>query len=474
MNNTLSAHRAAWLLVALAIALPQLALAETAVRLRTSVGDIFVNLTPDTAPNTVSNFLEYINNGDFVDSFFHDSQQLEGAPRTLTSGRFRWPDSGFSGITEVRTGPVVANEFNQSNTRGTIAMVRVAGITNSATNSWFVNVTDNGGDAPEGLDFVDGGATVFGSINAAGMDVIDAIAGLNVEDRGNDFESLPVLTQNAGSLRRDQVVLIESTSQFDTVTPPASAILPLSRVIPSTGVAGAFATLVNSSDTAAASCRLAPTTEVDADFAYRQTNPLDNVPFGDLNPVVDIGPNGLATFVFTFAPQSAFTATDIEFDFSCGNASESAAVTLGVNTFVLSSTTAPVGDVVALAGTLNNNGIIDISAASGAGAFVVATSNVGSGEQITVSANTGAASLPVELFVCPTVAVTGQCQQNPALSATENLLAGSAASYAVFAQLTQNDATIAFDPAVNRVFVEFRTADGALRGSTSVALRTVP
>ena len=76
-------------LLGLTIALPLQALADPSIRLRTTAGDIFVNLTPDAAPNTVRNFLEYIDNGDFIDSFFHDSQQADGAPRTLSAGRFR-------------------------------------------------------------------------------------------------------------------------------------------------------------------------------------------------------------------------------------------------------------------------------------------------------------------------------------------------------------------------------------------------
>jgi len=247
MNITTGARLAAGMLLKLGLGLaalaPQLALAESSIRVRTTVGDFFVNLTPDAAPATVSNFLEYIDNGDFTDSFFHDSQQVDGAPKTLTVGRFRWLAAGFSGVTDVRTGPVVANEFNQSNTRGTVAMVRVAGMPDSATNSWFVNVADNGGVAPDGTDFVDGGATVFGSINSAGMEVIDSIAALTVEDRGSDFPSLPVLTPDTITVTRDQVVLIESASQFEGISAPASAILPLSRAIRSTGVAGAFATI---------------------------------------------------------------------------------------------------------------------------------------------------------------------------------------------------------------------------------------
>src|SRR5262249_24120775 len=75
----------------------------------------------------------------------------------------------------------VANEFNQSNVRGTVAvpllsdppgsMDPCATDPNSGTSGWFVSVTDN-----SGLDC--GHFTVFGVVVAPGMTVVDAINGL--------------------------------------------------------------------------------------------------------------------------------------------------------------------------------------------------------------------------------------------------------------------------------------------------------
>lgn len=461
------------LFVCLLYLLPLSASADPSIRLRTSSGDVFINLTPTAAPGTVANFLEYIDNGDFINSFFHDSQQTGGLPKTISSGKFRWGPGNFNGITDVRIGPTIANEFNQSNARGTVAMTRIAGSADSATNSWFINVADNGGSAPTGLDFVDGGSTVFGTINAASMEVVDVIAALTVEDQGNDLPALPVLTPTVGSLFRNQVVRIESHDSFESISAPASAVLPLSRAISSVGVASGFATIANSANSVAASCRMRPSTSVPAEFSYRQTDPATNAPVGDLNPLLDIPAAGFVTLVFTLTPTTEFDATTIEFDYLCGNADAGAAVTAGVNTFALTSSATPIADIVAIAGTAENNGINDIPAGVDSGAFVVATSNLGSTETIIVSANTGGANLPVSLFLCPTNATTGQCQSDPAVTVTETQPGGGTTTYAVFAQLTQSGSTIAFEPAVNRAFVEFRTLGGALRGSTSVALRTV-
>ena len=148
----------------------------------------------------------------------------------------------------------------------------------------------------------------------------------------------------------------------------------------------------------------------------------------------------------------------------------------GVNTFDLTASNSPLADVVALAGTEESNGINDIPLSVRSGAFVVATFNLGAQEDITVAADTGDANLPLDLFVCPTDAATGLCLegQGPALSATRTMATNETGTFAVFAQLREGANSVAFDPTNNRAFVRFTNSAGALRGSTSVALRTTP
>lgn len=445
-----------------------------AIRLRTVLGDIFVTLTPDAAPQTVANFLAYFESGDYEDTFFHRSLPGgEGFNQLIAAGKFRYSAQAPNGIEEVPMRPPVVNEFNQSNRRGTIAMVLPDGEPNGATNAWFINVEDNGGSNPDGLDFLDGGATVFGTINAAGMEVVDAINAECTDEREGDFANLPVLPERGPEGSREELILITETEPFERVTAPVSAILPGSRSIGFDGIASAFATILNTSDQIAASCRIQPITDVPAVFEYFQTNPLTNRIIGDVNPPIDIEPNGFATVFFSFRPLNGFASTTIEFDFSCGNSTAAATPIVGVNTFQLAAIGMPGADIVAVALTAGGNGIVDIPADIGTGAFVAAISNVGGSETLEVTADAGEADLPTTFFICETNPATGACLSPPASSVTVTSDAGATATFAVFVRLLQTGTAIALDPAINRTFLRFRNESGDLRGSTSVAVRTV-
>ncbi|MGL5793456.1 MAG: peptidylprolyl isomerase, partial [Waterburya sp.] len=80
------------------------------------------------APATVTNFLNYVNDGDYVNSIIHRS-----VPGFIIQG------GGFTiedlDIETVSSDPPVVNEFNsqRSNTRGTIAMAKLGNNPNSAT-----------------------------------------------------------------------------------------------------------------------------------------------------------------------------------------------------------------------------------------------------------------------------------------------------------------------------------------------------
>lgn len=164
--------------------LPHIAIA-TNVILETPLGDVEIELFDDEAPVTVANFLKYINDGDYNNSFIHRS--VPGF--VIQGGGFTFTDGMFSA---VPTDPPIQNEFNRSNTRGTIAMARLSGNPDSATSQWFINLDDN-----TGLDTVDGGFTVFGKVAGDGMTVIDAIAALQTWDfsliLGVVYTNLPLI-----------------------------------------------------------------------------------------------------------------------------------------------------------------------------------------------------------------------------------------------------------------------------------------
>jgi cyclophilin family peptidyl-prolyl cis-trans isomerase len=143
--------------------------AETIVQFNTSLGLSFqVELFDSAAPLTVANFLNYVNDGDFANSIIH----RRAANFVLQGGGFTLNNNDE--VVQIPTNAPVVNEFNQSNRSGTIAMAKLGGDPDSATNQWFFNLADNGAN----LDNQNGGFTVFGQVLGNGMDIVDAIAAL--------------------------------------------------------------------------------------------------------------------------------------------------------------------------------------------------------------------------------------------------------------------------------------------------------
>ncbi|NLS97813.1 MAG: tandem-95 repeat protein [Planctomycetaceae bacterium] len=175
--------------------------------LNTNYGPIVVELFETDTPITVNNFLNYVNDGDYVNSFFHRSVEdfvIQGGGYSTDSTTFTDTDQ-FSDVPEDSQ---IQNEPGLHNVRGTIAMAKLTGLPHSATNQFFVNLTDNSSN----LDTQNGGFTVFGQI--LGMTTVDTIADLPItpastidttisaEDEAI-FSNLPLGTGN-------QLVVIQS------------------------------------------------------------------------------------------------------------------------------------------------------------------------------------------------------------------------------------------------------------------------
>lgn len=253
--------------------------------------------------------------------------------------------------------------------------------------------------------------------------------------------------------------------------PPSSlvsAILPASRSVQLGNAATAFATIINTASTTAPSCSIAPLGNVPVNFTYQTTNPTTNALTGTANTPIDIAAGAAQSFVVALAPTAALDPATVAFSFACGGASFAQPQT-GVNTLLLSSSLTPVPDIVALAATASNDGILHIPGAAGAGAFAVASVDVGAASAITVSANSGGVTLPLALNLCQTNPTTGQCLAPPAPSTTTTISSGATPTFAIFGTAS---GAILFDPANNRIFVQFADPNGVVRGSTSVAVRT--
>jgi len=100
----------------------------------------------------------------------------------------------------------------------------------------------------------------------------------------------------------------------------------------------------------------------------------------------------------------------------------------------------------------------------------VATVNVGVSGIIGASAHTGSALLlPVNIFLCETEPGTGQCTSAIDSTVLTTINANATPTFAIF---VQGNGNVPFDPAGNRVFVQFKDSSGITRGLTSVAVRT--
>ena len=148
------------------------------ITIKTSHGDIGVELFDDKAPITCENFRQYIAEGHFDETIFHRvipnfMIQGGGMDENLSSKKTRAP---------------IKNEANNglSNKRGTLAMART-GVVDSATSQFFINLRDNTFLDHGTRDF---GYAVFGQVSS-GMDVVDAIAGVRTGNRAG-HQDVPV------------------------------------------------------------------------------------------------------------------------------------------------------------------------------------------------------------------------------------------------------------------------------------------
>ncbi|MEN3111650.1 peptidylprolyl isomerase [Uliginosibacterium paludis] len=159
------------------------------VRVTTSLGAFTLELDPLKAPETVANFLRYVDDKHYDGTIFH-----RVIKDFMIQGGGMLPD-----MSEKPTRAPIRNEARNGlkNLRGSVAMART-GAPHSATSQFFVNTVDNSFlDAP-GQD--GWGYAVFGRV-VAGMDVVDKIRNVSTRSAGmyQDVPATPVVIQ---SMRR--------------------------------------------------------------------------------------------------------------------------------------------------------------------------------------------------------------------------------------------------------------------------------
>lgn len=143
------------------------------VTLQTSLGRVKLELSPDKAPNTVFNFLRYVNSGFYVGTLFHrvEPNFVVQAGGFTTGPTFKAPTAN----------PIPLETPNGlGNLRGTVAMARNS-TPNSATSQFYINLKDN-----PILDYASAsqpGYAVFGKVSE-GLAVVDTMATQPTTSRG--------------------------------------------------------------------------------------------------------------------------------------------------------------------------------------------------------------------------------------------------------------------------------------------------
>lgn len=186
----------------LALSLP---ISAQTVRFSTNLGNIDVNLLPDSAPGTVANFLKYANRKSYDSSFIHRSVRSF----IVQGGGYRYVNGS---VVQIPSDGAIKNEYKLSNARGTIAMAKLGSDPNSATTQWFFNLSDNSSN----LNNQNGGFTVFGRVaDSSSMSVVDRIAGLAIYNAGSPFDQLPLQNYNGSQVTASNLVMINSITVLE-------------------------------------------------------------------------------------------------------------------------------------------------------------------------------------------------------------------------------------------------------------------
>ncbi|MGE5863671.1 MAG: peptidylprolyl isomerase [Rhizobacter sp.] len=151
------------------------------VELQTNHGTIRIELDDAKAPESVRNFVSYVQKGHYDGTVFH--RVIKG---------FMIQGGGFEpGMKQKPTDAPIQNEASNGlkNAHYTLAMARTSA-PHSATAQFFINTTNNGfldfkSESPQGW-----GYAVFGKV-VAGTEVVDAIEGVKTTRKGG-HDDVPV------------------------------------------------------------------------------------------------------------------------------------------------------------------------------------------------------------------------------------------------------------------------------------------
>jgi hypothetical protein len=249
-----------------------------------------------------------------------------------------------------------------------------------------------------------------------------------------------------------------------------AAVTPVARVTVPNGTVTAFATILNVGQQTATSCSIASASGIGVNFSYSARNVTTGAPENP-NVPVDIPAGGRRDFLMTFTPTFNI-ATTIPLEFTCTNTLPAPSI-FGLNRFTIAATLTQQADLISIAATPTNDGIMNVPL-GGTGFAALAAVNIGATASIRAEVTPNpitvvGQTLPATITMCQTNPATGACITP--LSSIINFTSTANSTVTFSAFVTSDGTAIPFDPANTRLFVNF-TQDGLPAGSASVAVRT--
>lgn len=235
--------------------------------------------------------------------------------------------------------------------------------------------------------------------------------------------------------------------------------------------------VINAGSSPAGHCSISAPAGAPVSIAYAQTDPATNIPMtGSNNDEFGLAGGQTRSFVLSLTPQTVSSGEEVFPQVVCDEGS--VAPIPGVNGVFVTIENAPGPDILSISATNAGGGIVDIPGVSGTGFMTVSAINIGAGDgstadaseaTLTVSVDSGSATLPLTLSICETDAASN-CLAAPSGS-VQAAIGNDASFFAVFA--TGEGTAIPLDPANSRINVRFTSASDVTHSVTSAAVRTV-
>jgi cyclophilin family peptidyl-prolyl cis-trans isomerase len=161
------------------------------VLMKTSLGEVEIELNQEKAPISVKNFLAYVDDKYYDGTVFH---------RVISN--FMIQGGGFTpDMEQKKTKASIKNEADNGlkNSVGTLAMARTM-VVDSATSQFFINVRDNSSLDHQDKSSNGFGYAVFGKV-VKGMDVVEKIKAVPTTTKG-PHRDVPATAVVIESIRR--------------------------------------------------------------------------------------------------------------------------------------------------------------------------------------------------------------------------------------------------------------------------------